>query len=97
MIKKILSIYILCAMVPLLTACVLLLIFSISYWAIAGIIFTLFCYSIFMGLAFHYSLSQVIEHLEEMLSSIRIEAVAAALPTSEPVFTYEKEDEQEEV
>jgi|WetSurMetagenome_2_1015567.scaffolds.fasta_scaffold02911_13 hypothetical protein len=40
----------------------------------------------FLGLAFHYSLSLIIEYLEDLLASIKIEAIPATLPTSEPVF-----------
>lgn len=84
--KKILMIYSCFGLLTLLTIFGFGYIFAISL----NILFLFSCVNIFafifLGLAFQYSLALVIERLEDLLASIKIEAIPAITPTSEPVF-----------
>lgn len=65
---------------------------NILYSVIAMLLVILF--SIFSGLAFVSSMSLIMEHLEEILSSIRIESAVSFMPTSEPLFEVERGEEE---
>jgi hypothetical protein len=95
MLRKILEIYIIASLVPILLICGLSYIIYPHILMIILLGLIIFVFFIFLGLAFHYSLALIIEQLEEMLSSIKIESIAAALPMSEPVFNIEREQEEE--
>jgi hypothetical protein len=94
MFKKILRIYIVSSLIPIWLITGLSYIIYPHIWAVIAIGLLILISFIFLGFAFHYSLAQVIEQLEDILSSIRIEAVASSLPTSEPVFEIEREEDE---